>query len=146
MRLKHLTRVVYIALVLTFCGSCANAAPITTRDWDLNPAVVQLDTTEDIYAIGDAHGDPGPLIAVLKASGIIDSKAPAKLKPTDMRWVAGKSVLVVLGDMIDKGPKSLGVIALLRALQTSAAAAGGQVILLMGNHELEFLADPHGKK
>jgi hypothetical protein len=37
------------------------------------------------------------------------------------------------------------MIALVRALQASAAAKGGLVIVTMGNHEAEFLADPHGK-
>jgi len=36
-------------------------------------------------------------------------------------------ILIVTGDMIDKWHYSLDVIALLRALQTSAAAAGGRV-------------------
>src|SRR5205085_8822522 len=34
----------------------------------------------------------------------------------------------------------LDAIALLRALQTGAAAAGGRVIVTMGNHEAEFVA------
>ena len=42
--------------------------------------------------------------------------------------------------------KSLDVIALLRGLQSDAATQGGQVIITMGNHEAEFLADPLGKK
>jgi hypothetical protein len=54
--------------------------------------------------------------------------------------------LVVTGDMIDKGTDSIGVITLLRALQSDAATLGGRVIVTMGNHEAEFLADPLGDK
>jgi hypothetical protein len=42
--------------------------------------------------------------------------------------------------LIDKGHKSLEVIDLLRTLQGDAASHGGKVIILMGNHEAEFLA------
>jgi hypothetical protein len=59
-----------------------------------------------------------------------------------VRWRAGKAVLVCTGDLIDKGRHSLKVIALLRAREEDAARAGGRVIVLMGNHEAEFLADP----
>src|SRR5262249_50553452 len=61
-------------------------------------------------------------------------------------WAAGKSVLVIAGDMIDKWKKSLKVIAVIRALAQSAAPKGGRVIVTMGNHEAEFLADPKGSK
>jgi len=66
--------------------------------------------------------------------------------PAGVQWSAGKSVLVISGDMIDKWKDSLKVIAAVRALQQSAAAKGGRVIVTMGNHEAEFLADPNGKK
>jgi hypothetical protein len=55
-------------------------------------------------------------------------------------------VLVVTGDLIDKWSGSLEVIALLRRLQSDAADQGGRVIITMGNHEAEFLANPLGKK
>jgi hypothetical protein len=44
--------------------------------------------------------------------------------------------------MIDKGPDAPDVVRFLSALQTSAASAGGRVIVTMGNHEAEFLAAP----
>jgi hypothetical protein len=54
--------------------------------------------------------------------------------------------LVVTGDLIDKWKDSIGVITLLRTLQSDASARGGRVIITMGNHEAEFLADPTGDK
>ena len=51
-----------------------------------------------------------------------------------------------MGDLIDGGPDSLKVIQLLRALQKDASAKGGQVIVTMGNHEAEFLANWNGDK
>jgi hypothetical protein len=66
--------------------------------------------------------------------------------PSEVRWIAGKAVLVFTGDLIDKGPHSLQVVRLAASLRKAAAGSGGQVITLMGNHEAEFLADPTEKK
>ena len=108
-----------------------------------NPAIVQLDTTEDVFAIGDPHGDPKRLAGALAGAKLIDD---ASSPPDRVKWAGGKSVLVVTGDMIDKGTNSIGVITLLRTLQSDAATHGGRVIVTMGNHEAEFLADPLGDK
>jgi hypothetical protein len=48
--------------------------------------------------------------------------------------------------MIDKATGGLAVIRLLQKLQRSAPAAGGKVVVTMGNHEAEFLADPLNDK
>lgn len=111
----------------------------TGRDWAKHPAVVEVDTKQDVYAVGDAHGDYDRLVTVLTAAKIIpgDPGPPEKVK-----WSAGKAVLVCTGDLIDKGDHGLRVIALFRALQTAAKAAGGRVIVTMGNHEAHFLAHP----
>jgi len=48
--------------------------------------------------------------------------------------------------MIDKAPGGLDTMRFLRSLQGSARARGGAVVVTMGNHEAEFLADPFGDK
>src|SRR5262249_50901857 len=105
--------------------------------------VLELDTNEDVFAIGDVHGDRKRLVKVLRSAKLVPALPSA---PDQVKWGGGKSVLVMVGDLIDKGHKSLQVIALLRTLQSDAASHGGQVIILMGNHEAEFLANPAGKK
>ncbi|HEY9765586.1 MAG TPA: metallophosphoesterase, partial [Chroococcales cyanobacterium] len=67
-----------------------------------------------------------------------------KLIDSNQRWIGGRSLLVIVGDSIDEGPKSIEVLDLWAALSTQAKAAGGLVIPLLGNHEAEFLADPSG--
>jgi hypothetical protein len=109
------------------------------RDWTKSPAVVEVDTTHDIYAVGDPHGDYDRLVTVLAAAKVI---APDPASPEKAQWTAGKAVLVCTGDLIDKGKESLRVIALFRSLRAAAKAAGGQVIVTMGNHEAFFLANP----
>jgi len=115
----------------------------TKRDWDKHPAILQAETTQDVFALGDVHGDYERLVSLLVSAKIIaqDPGAPEKAQ-----WQAGKAMLVCTGDFIDKGNQSLQVIALLRTLQTSAQSQGGRVIVTMGNHEAEFLADPGNKK
>src|SRR5579883_932489 len=124
------------ATLTVLLAVAAQAAP---RDWSTAPAIVQLDTAEDIFAMGDVHGDRQRLVELLAGAGVIESAA----HPV---WTAGRAVLVFTGDLIDKGPDAVGVITLLRALGTEATAAGGRVVVLMGNHEAEFLANPGASK
>jgi hypothetical protein len=107
------------------------------RDWQKYPAIVSVSAPGDLYALGDVHGDYDRLTKLLVATGIIDA-IPSS--PTAAHWSAGKAVLVCTGDFIDKYNQSLSVIALLRTLQQQAPAAGGLVIVTLGNHEAEFLA------
>jgi hypothetical protein len=113
------------------------------RNWGRCPAVVALETNERVFALGDTHGDYDRLVTLLAAGKLIDGVPAA---PDDVKWNGGRAILVVTGDMIDKGAQSLKVIALMRKLTTSAAAQGGRVIISSGNHEAEFLADPKGSK
>ncbi len=113
------------------------------RDWKSSPALVEIDTAADIFAMGDVHADYDRLAALLAGAGVIAAVPPAPERPA---WNAGRSVLVFTGDLIDKGPNGLAVLAFVRALREAAAAAGGRVVVLMGNHEAEFLANPGSAK
>jgi len=70
------------------------------------------------YAIGDIHGCADALARLLARIDTHRAGAPRRL--------------VFLGDYIDRGPDSAGVVATLRALQ---AAEPDAVTCLMGNHE-----------
>ena len=54
-------------------------------------------------------------------------------------WIAGRSLLVQTGDLVDRGNNSLGVIDLFDDLAHQANASGGRVVTLMGNHELMLI-------
>ena len=123
--------------------SFADQVQSLNRDWAKYPAIVELETTSEIFAIGDIHGDYEGLLELLVASEII-SEIPNK--PNRVKWEAGEAILVIPGDFISKGPQSVEVIYLLQELQKSAAKKGGQVILTFGNHEAEFLANPKDSK
>src|SRR5947199_5963010 len=45
-----------------------------------------------------------------------------------------------MGDFVDRGPDGIAVLDLVMHLQTEAAAAGGSVSSLLGNHEMLLLA------
>jgi serine/threonine protein phosphatase 1 len=70
------------------------------------------------YAVGDIHGSLDKLRRL-----VVQCDRHADGRP--MTWI-------FLGDYIDRGPDSRGVIETLMALQTRAP---GQVVTLMGNHE-----------
>src|SRR4051794_15631057 len=114
-----------------------------SRDWAKDPAVVQIDTKENIFAVGDVHGDCDRLVKLLAGAKVVESVAGAS---ANAHWIAGKATLVFTGDLIDKGPKMLAVIALVRSLAGEAVQAGGRVVALMGNHENDFLRTPDSEK
>lgn len=116
------------------CVGLLHAAP---RDWQKFPPIVELDTPEDIFAIGDAHSDYTRLKKALQGAGVIDQSG---------HWIARRAVLVSTGDMIDKGPRALDVLQFYKTLRDDAHSQGGIVILLAGNHEAEFLANPAAPK
>ena len=83
---------------------------------------------ERIVAVGDLHGDYDNFIEILKDPkiGITDD---------NLRWIAGKTHLVQIGDVMDRGPDAKKIFDLLKKLGTEAEEAGGKVHMLIGNHE-----------
>lgn len=127
---------------LTVCSTPARYPVVSgPRDWVAHPAIVEIDRLPDapVFAVGDVHGGYDRLVALLARHDVIDG---APTMPAGAHWAAGRAVLVVTGDMIDKGPSSMEVVEFVRALESSADAAGGRVVALVGNHEAEFFADP----
>jgi hypothetical protein len=117
----------------------ADLGPGTPRDWTTYPAIVQLDGASTLWVVSDIHGDYNAATKLFAGAGVISAIPDV---PADVTWARGSDVLVVVGDLIDKGPDAPDVVRLVIALQASAAAAGGTVIVTMGNHEAEFLANP----
>ena len=82
-----------------------------------------------VYVVGDIHGR-ADLLEKLHGQILEDAKA----------FVSGRTVVVYLGDYVDRGLQSRAVIDLL----LDAPLAGFEAVHLKGNHEqflLEFLAD-----
>jgi hypothetical protein len=140
--MRHLASSLALVLALLVPCHAQETAAVATRDWSKAPAIVEVDTDQTVFACGDVHGDDERLLALLAGAKIIEKVAA----PEALEWAAGKSVLVFTGDYMDKGPHGLAVFAIVRRLEELAPKKGGRVIPLAGNHEIEFLADPHRNK
>ncbi len=90
-----------------------------------------------VAAVSDNHGMYENTNRLLQAAHLMDASG---------NWSGGKTLLLVVGDMIDKGPKSLEILDLYIRLTAQAQTQGGRVVCLLGNHEAEFLADPDNSK
>ena len=88
-----------------------------------SPAFAQA---QRIVAVGDLHGDYDAWIDIARSAGLVDARNG---------WVGGTTTVVQTGDITDRGPDSLKIIRHLQKLQQEAPAAGGKVIVLVGNHE-----------
>lgn len=83
-----------------------------------------------IYVIGDIHGHYDKLIHLLYQSDLING---------DLTWSGGEAVLLCIGDYVDRGPQGIECIDLIMQLQKSACQQGGDVVALLGNHEVLLL-------
>ncbi|MGI8705878.1 MAG: metallophosphoesterase [Sphingomicrobium sp.] len=79
-----------------------------------------------IIAVGDLHGDFAAWRDIAGAAGLVGRNG---------QWTGGRTTLVQVGDMVDRGPDSLKIIRELMRLQKEAPRQGGRVIVLVGNHE-----------
>ncbi len=139
---------VVVGLAMPECSSSKHTrAPYAIvsapRDWAEHPAIIELEAPATLYAMSDVHGGYDRMVTLLVANRLLASLPSA---PDAAQWNAGRAVLVVTGDLMDKGPAPLEAIDLLRTLEPQATAAGGRVIFTLGNHEAEFLADPENDK
>jgi len=85
-------------------------------------------TSSRVIVIADVHADIDNLIKALRMADLIGEYST--------NWIGGNSVLVQTGDIMDRGPDSLGVFHLFKLLSEQARDAGGCVLQLLGNHEL----------
>ena len=93
------------------------------REW-------RFDGVERIVAIADIHGAYDAMVSTLQNADILGE---------DLSWVGGKSTLVIVGDILDRGPKSRAAMDLFMRLEVEADSAGGRVKVLIGNHEAMIL-------
>ncbi|HEV7547136.1 MAG TPA: metallophosphoesterase, partial [Reyranella sp.] len=111
----------------------AASLPVEISDW--KPAPFDL-LGETVFAIGDIHGCADELRALLSTIGKLATQS------------SGKRRLVYLGDMINRGPDSVGVLELWAA--DEAVHGVDHIDRLMGNHEimmmLAVIGGPHAHK
>jgi len=89
------------------------------------------DGVERIVVFADVHGAYQELVSLLRETAVVDDA---------LRWRAGRTHLVSLGDLLDRGADSRKVLDLLMRLESEARAAGGAVHQVLGNHEVMNIA------
>jgi hypothetical protein len=80
-----------------------------------------------VVAIGDLHGDLDATRRAFRLAGAIDDKD---------KWIGGKLVVVQTGDLVDRGDDDRAILDLTERLKNEATAAGGELVELVGNHEI----------
>jgi len=80
-----------------------------------------------IVAISDVHGAYDAMVETLRNVDVLDD---------ELNWVGGDTHLVIVGDLLDRGPRSRDALDLMMRLENEAERAGGRVHVLIGNHEM----------
>ena len=114
--MKSLLRTLF--LTLAFLALVA-PSPARAQQW-------QWDNVDRVVVFGDLHGDYDKFVDMLRTAGLVDASNA---------WTGGRTHLVQLGDVPDRGPNSRAILDLLHRLEAPARRAGGAVHALIGNHE-----------
>jgi serine/threonine protein phosphatase 1 len=97
---------------------------------------IQVPDGFTVWAATDLHGQRRSFDRLLAAAELTDG---------DDRWIAPpETALVITGDVVDRGPDSVGLVRRLASLRDQAADAGGIVAILEGNHEMQVLGGLDG--
>ncbi len=91
------------------------------------PAPVEISEVDSLFVVGDVHGEYDRLLVLLGNAGVIDDAH---------RWAAGRAHLVLLGDLMDRGPEVTRLLWFIYGLERQAESAGGRVHVVLGNHEI----------
>lgn len=103
-----------------------------------------IESAGRIIAIGDLHGDYKLTLDVLKLAKVIDN---------NLNWTGGDTIVVQVGDQVDRcrpyrykcndsrathndEASDIKILKLMTDLHNKALPSGGKVISLLGNHEL----------
>ncbi len=106
------------AIVAIFSALLSLALPATAYE---------VTTSARVVAFADVHGAYDDWVALLQEVGVVDEQ---------LNWSGGKTHLVSVGDLVDRGPGSRDVVELMIKLDQQAEKAGGAVHMTLGNHEV----------
>jgi len=121
---RNFRNVLTAALLLAACAVRADDPASAQTGWQ---------GVDRVIAFADVHGAYGDLVPLLQKAGIVDR---------ELHWSAGTAHVVSLGDLFDRGGESRKVIELMMRLQGEATTAGGQLHVVLGNHEaMNLLGD-----
>jgi hypothetical protein len=121
------------ALVFAACSRAQPESPSQQAQAPVSapPNELARPAVSRVIAIGDMHGDLEAARRALRLAGAIDDSD---------RWAGGALTVVQTGDVLDRGDDDRKIFDWLEQLRPEAKAAGGELILLSGNHELMNVA------
>lgn len=101
--------------------------PVTSRPHAHPPPPhTVLPPVARLIAIGDLHGDLDKARRAFRLADLVDDRD---------QWIGGSTVAVQVGDVLDRGDQEIELFYWLERLRREAAAAGGALHMLLGNHE-----------
>ncbi|KAK0546137.1 hypothetical protein OC845_004751 [Tilletia horrida] len=91
-----------------------------------------------LVAVADLHGDYEHALNVLEMANLIDARPESRLADGSPLWIGGHDVLVSTGDIVDRGTDTIKLYKMFTSLRAQASAQDppGQVVNLLGNHEI----------
>ena len=92
----------------------------------LGPRVNTVSNVDSLYIMGDTHGEYDNFLLTLRNAKLIDE---------NHRWIGGRKQLALAGDLMDRGEDVTRLLWFVYGLEREAAAAGGRVHTVLGNHE-----------
>ncbi|KAI4383893.1 hypothetical protein MLD38_009683 [Melastoma candidum] len=106
-------------------STCSSLQPIVVTG---DPPTFVSAPGRRIVAIGDLHGDLDQARRALQLAGVLSSDGLHS-------WTGNHTVVVQLGDILDRGENEIAILSLLRSLHEQAKPQGGAVFQINGNHE-----------
>ncbi len=122
--------VVFLFLCLTFAVGLERPIRLSLQDTDIP---CEWSGVKRIVAVGDLHGAYEHFVTILIGTKLVDKE--------ELNWIGGKTHLVQIGDVLDRGDKARDIFDLAIKLEKQADEAGGKVHMLIGNHEEMNLAN-----
>jgi len=113
----------------SFIGLCPEANTYSSSGRIFNNPYT-YDKVSKVLAIGDLHGQYDSFERLLINTGVVDE---------NLNWRWGNGHMVICGDVFDRGQKVTECLWLIYKLQRQAQQAGGEVHLILGNHEIIHL-------
>lgn len=124
-------------VVASLCGVAAGFfVPTDTTqrhlvvDLHVQNSSTQRKSGQRVVSVADLHGD------FLHFQEIMEDLGLATFSGAKATWTGGNAVLVSTGDTADRGEHSRSIFLAFKSLAAQAAAAGGEVVNLLGNHDL----------
>lgn len=118
-------------LFLCVFTTVALESPVLKSSW-VEDIPCEWSGVSKIVAVGDLHGAYIHFVEILQGTHLVDD---------NLRWIGGKTHLVQIGDVLDRGDRPRDIFDLAIRLEKEAEEAGGKVHMLIGNHEEMNLAN-----